>query len=631
MSIIPTLALLGASLLCGSAPGTYAWPLALEPQLTSSFCEYRPGRFHAGIDLRTNGVGRDVFAAGDGYISRVRCSPYGYGKAVYLQLNDGNSAVYAHLSGFYPELEEFVRREQHGRKSYTVDIHLQAGQFPIRKGQLIAKSGQTGIGAPHLHFEMRDTSGDPVNPRLLGFDWPDSTPPRIDKVLVAAKGLDGRVNGDIVPMVLDATRDESGRLRTTPIYVEGLIGVGADVTDPGAGGYNLGVHRLRLLAGDTEVFRVQHDRMSYGNHRNGAVSYHPYMRDQGRFLVLWRWPGNTFSSYQHSRGDGWLAVTPDLRELTVEATDFHENATTVTIPIVPGAPPSLPAERYVGSIDVWGPELIVSQQLPPGASGAPRLHTGGGPDLPFAPFGDGLFRAAFQPSASGRYTLNAVHDALPDAPREVAAFVQGQRRTTVTMGDVELSARPNSGYGVLFLRAWKHAAPPAHPLPARSDAYQIWPTGAPIFDAVQVSIPLSEGARYAPNVHVYRHRGASWSREDTTHRNGRLEFEMTSPGIFMAMEDAARPNFANVTPPEGYAAQTRRPEIRANVSDTGSGIAGFSITCGGQWLLSAYDPERDLLYWEQDADLPPGPLELVFTLTDAAGNTARYTRNITVP
>ena len=86
-----------------AAPSGYVWPLKLDPQLTSSFAEYRPGRFHAGIDLRTNGVGREVFAASDGYVSRVRCSPYGYGKAIYLQMNDGNSVVYAHLSSYYPD------------------------------------------------------------------------------------------------------------------------------------------------------------------------------------------------------------------------------------------------------------------------------------------------------------------------------------------------------------------------------------------------------------------------------------------------------------------------------------------------------------------------------------------------
>ena len=203
--------------------------------MTSSSASTGPGA-HGGIDLRTNGVGREVFAAARIHQPRALFA---------LRVRQGRlPAIERRQLGGLPRLlastglEDFVRREQHGRKSYTVDIHLQAGQFPIRKGQLIAKSGQTGIGAPHLHFEMRDTSGEPVNPRLLGFDWPDSTPPRIDKVLVAAKGLDGRVNGDIVPMVLDATvtatasAPPSGR----------ACGV-ADVTDPGVGGYNLGVHR----------------------------------------------------------------------------------------------------------------------------------------------------------------------------------------------------------------------------------------------------------------------------------------------------------------------------------------------------------------------------------------------------
>ena len=90
-------ALLVAAALVLGADSTLQWPLDLPPELSSSFAEYRTGRFHAGIDIRTAGIGREVHAAGDGHISRVRCSPWGYGKAVYLQLDTGQTVVYAHL------------------------------------------------------------------------------------------------------------------------------------------------------------------------------------------------------------------------------------------------------------------------------------------------------------------------------------------------------------------------------------------------------------------------------------------------------------------------------------------------------------------------------------------------------
>ena len=627
--MLQTLVLISAGLISGA--GDYAWPLALEPQLTSSFAEYRAGRFHAGIDLRTAGVGREVYAAGDGYISRVRCSPYGYGKAVYLQLSDGNVAIYAHLSDYYPELAAFVRSHQHRKESYSVDLHLKPSQFPVRKGQLVALSGQTGIGAPHLHFEMRDASHAPVNPRLLGYDWPDSVTPRIDRILIAPKGLEGRVNGDVVPVVLKVQRDEQGLYRTAPVRAAGSIGFGADVTDPGSGGYNLGVHRLSLVAGGTERFRMQHDRMSYTNHRNGAVSYHPHMLSQGRFLLMWRWPGNRCHSYQYSHGNGWVSVGSEPSDFVVEASDFYGNRVQVVIPVLPGdTAPAAASEASETSVDmdVWGPELLISATAP---GDVPLLRVNDSPGVPFVALGGPVYRATFQPDKSGVYQMAVTGDGMPPYVRDVAVFVQGQPKTTLELGAVHITAGPDAPYGALFLRAWEDSSPPPHSLPARSAAYRLWPGDVPIFDPITISFPLHDGVAPARNLHIYRHRGAYWSREDTTHRNGRVEIETRTPGLFMAMEDDTPPTFSNVTPPEGYAAETRRPKIRADVADNGSGIAGFRITCGGRWLLAAYDPERNQIFWERDEDLPSGSQELVFTLTDAAGNSRSYTRNVVVP
>ncbi len=621
-------------LLATAAPAEpgYVWPLKLEPALTSSFAEYRPGRFHAGIDLRTGGIGREVFAAGDGYISRVRCSPYGYGKAVYLQLADGNSAIYAHLSGYYPALADFVREEQHRTKNYTIDVTLRPGQFPIQRGQLIAPSGQTGIGAPHLHYELRNASEEPINPRLLGVDWPDSTPPAIRKILVAPKGMEGRVNGDVMPVSLDVVRNEQGQYRTAPVDLSGLVGFGADVLDPGAGGYNLGVYQLRLLVAGQEAFRMQHDLMSYSNHRNAAVSYHPQMREDGRFLVLWRWPGNRCDSYSHSANEGWVAAPDEAAEFIVEASDFLGNRVEVTIPVRPGQDAGAKADAGQGlDLNPLGPDLLVSARFSQAGAEAPALLVNGSEGQAFAAMNDKVFRVLFAPQTSGLYTLEVRHPTLEVAPRDVAVWVQGAQEKTIALGDLQITAGPNAPYGRLMLRAWSLDNPPAHPMPARSAAWEVWPDSAPLFDDATVSFPLDPGVEPAKNIHIYRHKGESWSREGTTFSGGRATFKMDTPGVFMAMEDNEAPGFANVSPMEGYRAQTRRPEIRANVSDAGSGIADSSMHCGTQWLLTAYDPEHDEIRWEQDEDLPTGPQTVTLTVTDVAGNSRSYERKLVIP
>ena len=143
----------------------YVWPTSASKLLTSSFCEFRPRHYHAAIDIKTwNRTGYRIFAIDDGYIMRVRVSAFGYGKAIYLKLKDGNIAVYAHLQRFWPELENYVNSTRTKNQKYRLDLHLTPDKFPVTQGQLIAYSGKTGIGYPHLHFEMRHDTWGRVDP-----------------------------------------------------------------------------------------------------------------------------------------------------------------------------------------------------------------------------------------------------------------------------------------------------------------------------------------------------------------------------------------------------------------------------------------------------------------------------------
>ena len=114
---------------------TYVWPLDAPPALTSTYAEYRSGRFHAGLDVKTWGKeGYTCLAVADGFVWRVRTSPWGYGKAVYLKLDDGRTAVYAHLSAFTEAIEEVVAAEQDRRGAYSVNLFLPPGKIRVGRG-----------------------------------------------------------------------------------------------------------------------------------------------------------------------------------------------------------------------------------------------------------------------------------------------------------------------------------------------------------------------------------------------------------------------------------------------------------------------------------------------------------------
>ena len=83
-------------------------------------------------------------------------------------------------------------------------------------------------------------------------------------------------------------------------------------------------------------------------------------------------------------------------------------------------------------------------------------------------------------------------------------------------------------------------------------------------------------------------------------------------------------------PEDGAVARDGRPRIVATVSDTGSGVAAWSLHCGDRWLLSAYDADDGRVVWERDEDLPPGAQTLTLRVEDGAGNRAEFTRNLVV-
>ncbi len=199
--LLPLFLLLVAVMARASATGgDRVWPLAAEPAISSSFCEYREGHFHAGIDVRTFGrEGIECIASADGYVSRVRATPGGYGQAVYIQLDDGQTLVYAHLSQFAPRIDSLVIEHQERRRGYSVDFRLPKNQLRVRRGEVIAYSGSTGGVDPHLHFEVRNAREHPLDPFEHGFALPDTMLPVIERIVFVPLDVDARINGVCYP------------------------------------------------------------------------------------------------------------------------------------------------------------------------------------------------------------------------------------------------------------------------------------------------------------------------------------------------------------------------------------------------------------------------------------------------
>lgn len=362
----------------GMEAADYQWPTTAKPALTSSFGEYRKGgRLHAGIDLKTWGrVGYPVLAVDDGYVWRVRTSPWGYGKAVYLRLGDGRTAVYAHLSAFDPGIQSLVEADQDRRGTYSVNLFLKPEQILAHRGDTLGYSGRTGTLFPHLHFELRDEMQRPLNVLLHGFDVKDTVPPVILSLAFVPLDADARVSDQYGPHLSSVRWDEAQGcfVSAGPIPIEGRVGVAVDVfdrADDSALTNRLAPFRLRLLVDGREVFRTTY--ASFGFDQVSQVdldrNFTLQRRGIGQFHNLFRPHGNELPFYgDFSVGEGILhasvppsgsgvALAKGIHRLQIVAEDVAGNRSEADVTVVSDRRPLVLgtiAERVGDSVRVSG-------------------------------------------------------------------------------------------------------------------------------------------------------------------------------------------------------------------------------------------------------------------------------------
>lgn len=161
-------------------------PLGGDIRISGSFCELRGNHFHAGMDMRTGGVeGWNVRASADGYVERIKVSTRGYGRVLYIRHTNGYTTVYGHLQQFKGAIANYVKELQYKQRKFEIELYPKAGELRVKKGQVIALSGNTGgSGGPHLHFEIRNPSGQSTNPLLHGLVIQDKLKPEIKRVSI---------------------------------------------------------------------------------------------------------------------------------------------------------------------------------------------------------------------------------------------------------------------------------------------------------------------------------------------------------------------------------------------------------------------------------------------------------------
>jgi hypothetical protein len=285
----------------GSMAEEVIWPVKGDVDLSSTFCDFRPLHFHGGIDIRTDKKeGREVYSPIDGYVWRIKYSYIGYGKGIYLKDNQGFFYVFGHLSRLSDRFEEFVTQKQYSSLQYYMDETLSAEVLPVKKGELIGYSGQTGYGPPHIHFEKRTPDNKPLNPLTNDFNLDDEVSPIFE-------GL-GVIYFDSVSLFPNGRR----RHYETPqfnhrenryeldraLFVQGPVGFLIDVSDRiRPQGPKLNIYGARLYIDGYLYYEVEYETYDYNQTIMVDLSYDYGLTvtDKAYWHLLFNPPGKNFS------------------------------------------------------------------------------------------------------------------------------------------------------------------------------------------------------------------------------------------------------------------------------------------------------------------------------------------------
>lgn len=222
----------------------YRWPVDISRHLSGTFGETRSAHFHSGLDIKTWGrEGYPVFASEQGYISRIAISAVGYGKVLYVTHPNGYTSVYAHLQRFRPDIQAYIDSIRVARGFlFEIDVDLGYAEnringaptkprFEVNRGERIAFSGSSGIGPPHLHFEIRNPEERALNALEYGIAVKDQISPTIRSLMVLPLSARSRVQGQTTKQAFRGVTNENGATDFGVIEVDGPIGVAFDIFD----------------------------------------------------------------------------------------------------------------------------------------------------------------------------------------------------------------------------------------------------------------------------------------------------------------------------------------------------------------------------------------------------------------
>jgi hypothetical protein len=652
------------------AAAQYLWPTNASRSLSSSFAETRTGHFHFGIDIRTQQrTGFPCYAVADGYVARIKVSPYGYGRVLYLQLQDGNMAVYAHLQKFAPAVEKVVHAEQMRTKQFRCEMFFQPDELPFKSGEIVAYTGDSGVGSPHLHFEIRDGEGY-CNPFLYGFTVADSLAPIPEKIAFFPLDGNSEINDGFHPQIWRPTPDGANRYRVQPApALFGRIGLGISAYDRINDSSNqLGLYALDLFLDDSLTFSARYDAFDFYKEKQIDLerNYRLRRKTGEAFNHLFKDPAISVNFYR--AGDGILDsrnLAPGFHEYEIVVADFAGNAARIRgrfeIKASSLYPPLTGYTRIFGFFGHRQDPARISRPtasagssptaeffddyvvftLPTGNAGVQTHLSLLEPyrcDIPLIPLNGRLVaKLLLQPFPPGYWTVETRRESAAgfSSADTVAWYLQPIKPSGGTAlaedGNFIAEFDRDAVYRTMYARVIPERSPADGTF--LSPVYRLEPDDVPIRGSVRIAIRIPETETQPEKLGVYKitHHG-TWAFVDNnlSEKNGFVTGSSPRLESYALRKDTAPPAITWISPPA--ATSQRQPTFRMSVRDDLSGLDDRTVylEVDGKFVLMEYDSEARTIHGTADEPLAPGEHRIKLTLSDFCGNRAELHRTLRI-
>ncbi|MCR9132647.1 MAG: M23 family metallopeptidase [bacterium] len=334
----------------------YIWPTDASPYLSSTFAETRSAHFHSGLDIKTWGrEGYRVFASKDGFVSRMAISSRGYGRVLYLTHSDGSVTVYAHLQRFIPELQNYIDSLRLIDHRFEIDIKLPDQKWPFKQGEVIGYTGSTGVGPPHLHFEIRDGDDVAVNALRTNLKVQDSIAPTISSILVIPASDSSTVNGSRFPQLFYPANQKNDTLTFGNLEARGLVKIAISEYDGADNVTNKYASFDYTLTHQSDtLFQSVHKSF----HFDEAITM-PLDRiaafgaSRRSFQTLFDNSITKVPFYKQKYGNGLIMPDSVFKEYLITVSDFYGNKTLATIGLKLEEEVKIASSNVLSEIENW--------------------------------------------------------------------------------------------------------------------------------------------------------------------------------------------------------------------------------------------------------------------------------------